>query len=81
MSESSTLAIAVRNLVREIPAFMDSFYAFAWDVLTTIIIPVGSMITVSIITWKISREIWRILFPPPAAVFHKCVSLIECNEC
>lgn len=68
---SSMLAIAMRNLVRDLPALMDSFYAFTWDVLTTIILPVAFVITAVVITWKVLREIGRILVPPPAAVFHK----------
>lgn len=73
-SSPSMLAIAMRNIAREIPSMMDSFYQFTWDVLTTIVLPAGAFLTVAIVTWKVSREIGRILFPPPAAVFHKYVA-------
>jgi len=68
---SSMLVSAMRNLAWEIPTLLDSFYVFLWDVLTTVVIPVVFMVATAIVTWKVLREIWRILFPPPAAVFHK----------
>ena len=70
-SESSMLVVALRNIIREVPGLLNSFYAFTWDVLTTIVFPFAFISIVTVVSWKIAFEVYRILFPPPAHIWHK----------
>mmetsp|Transcript_7943 Transcript_7943/g.14446 ORF Transcript_7943/g.14446 Transcript_7943/m.14446 type:complete len:182 (-) Transcript_7943:276-821(-) len=74
MSESSSepmLVVALRNITRELPGLLYSLYVFAWDVLTAVVFPLASICAVTIVSWKIGSEGYKILFPPPADVWHK----------
>jgi K+-transporting ATPase A subunit len=68
---SSGLSHALRNIVREFPYHLENLYVFLSEVVTTVVIPLATIIAATLVSWKLSHVILRIMFPPNAAVLQK----------
>ena len=67
----SELAQALRDIARALSYRWENLYAFLQEVVTTAIIPLATIISAMVFSWKISVAILRIVFPPTAAELHK----------
>lgn len=68
---SSGLAQALKNIALVLPHHLENLYAFLQEVLTTVVIPLVTIMAAVVVSWKIIDAILRIVSPPKAAELHK----------